>query len=138
MPNGSVPAAQVAAAADLGQYMTACYGNPVASSPGGSGGAAMQLGMAVPQGASFDRVSVQEDIAHGQLVRGFTLTATLDTGANLTLASGPSIGHRFTQVLLAPVKGAISVTLTITELYGGAPPGAPFIASLALFNCSGI
>ena len=118
-PNGTVPAAQAAAAAALGSFVSACYGAPIV------------------QGSGNGQLVVQEDIRSGQLVRAFELTALLPGGTTQVLASGTSIGNKYIAVLPVPVTVS-QVTLNITSLAALSPTGAPFISNFAVFSCSSL
>jgi hypothetical protein len=130
--NGTVPPAQAAAAKSLGDFVAACYGTPVARSSG-DGQTVLTVMPSMP--AAIDRVMVQEDIAKGQLIRAFTVTAQLPGGGAQVLASGTSVGHKFIKVLPAPVTVA-QVTLNVTMLHPLAQTGAPFIPNFSIFSCS--
>jgi hypothetical protein len=132
--NGTVPAAQAAAAAALGAFVSACYSSPIVQGSGdGQTVISLMPSMAVP----IDRIVVQEDIKHGQLVRSFEVTARLPGGATQVLASGTSVGHKFIAVLSAPVTVA-SVTLNITSVAALAPAGSPFVLNFAVFSCASL
>jgi len=132
--NGSVPAAQLAAASGLGTFVAECYSVPIVQ---GSGSGQLVITLMPSAAAQVDRVLVQEDIRRGQLVRGFEVTALLPGGGQQLLASGPSVGHKFIAVLPAPVTVA-QLTLNITLLAPLAPGGAPFISNFAAFGCGAL
>ena len=132
-PNGTVPAAQAAAAASLGSFVTACYSAPLLQGSGNTTLITLMPSMPI----AIDRVLIQEDIRLGQLVRGFVLSARLQDGSSQTLFSGPSIGNKFISVLATPLTVA-SVTLNITAIAELAPSSAPYITNFALFSCSSL
>lgn len=132
--NGTVPAAQRAAAAALGSFVSACYAHPVVE---GSGDGQLVLTLTPSAAVPVDRVLVQEDIRRGQLVRSFEVTARLPGGASQLLAAGTSVGHKFIAVLAAPVTAA-QLTLNVTGVAQLAPGGAPFISSFAAFSCGAL
>ena len=140
MPNGSIPDAQVAAAATLGAFVRGCYGAPLATTHGSGQGGDYLVTLPMPGGApaTIDRVLASEDYAatSQQRVRGFTLTAALSNGGSVDLLSGgagSSIGAKFISVLPAPVADVVSVTLNVT-----AARGSPFIRELAVYACDGL
>jgi hypothetical protein len=131
MPSGIIPPAQLATSAALGSYITACYAVPLLQT---SGNASVLTLM--PSGPiSLDRVVVREDQRLGQIVRAFTITATLGDGSTALLTSaGSSIGNKFIQVF-APATVA-SLTLNITGLAANpATPGGPFISDFSVYSC---
>jgi alpha-L-fucosidase len=133
-PNGTVPAAQAAAASALGAFVAACYNAPIVQ---GSGNGQRVITLMPSVALAIDRVVVQEDIRSGQLVRAFELSALLPGGATQLLASGTSIGHKFIAVLAAPVTVA-QVTINFTAVAALAPSGAPFISNFAVFSCDSL
>jgi len=133
-PDGSLPPGQVAVAAALGNFVRACYGAPVVQGAGNR-----TVITLTPAGgpAAVDRVLVSEDQTHGQLVRAFTVSATLANGSAVTLvAAGTSIGNKFIAVLPAPLTVA-SLTLNVTAIVASVARagGHPFIKSFAAFSC---
>jgi hypothetical protein len=78
-PNGSVPADQAAALAGLGAYVSSCYSSPVVTTSGT--GTLFSLMPSVP--TAIDRAVLSENQTAGQLVRGFTLTFTLQNGTSI-------------------------------------------------------
>ena len=125
-PNGTVPGEQAAAAAAMGAFVRGCYGAPIASASG-SYKIALPLGGAT----ALDRVQLREDQSKGQLVRNFTVTATLADGSTAPLcAGGTSIGNKFICVLPAPIS-ATSLAFEATGVEGGDPT----IAQFAAFSC---
>ncbi len=125
-PNGTVPAAQVAAATGLGDYVRACYTTPLAS---GSGSYTVTLYLGA-QPVSLDRVQLREDQSKGQLVRAFTVTATLADGSTVPLcAGGTSIGNKYICILDTPVA-ATALVFNATSA-----AAAPTITQFAAFSC---
>ncbi len=129
-PDGSLPPAQVAAAAALGSYISTCYGAPILQGSGNQ--TIITLMPSAP--VSVDRVLVSEDQRFGQLVRAFSITATLADGSAVTLATGTSVGNKFIAVLAAP-RVVASVTLNVTAIALGAAVDFPVIKNFALFAC---
>ena len=133
-PNGTVPAAQSAAAAALGTFVKACYSAPIVQ---GSGNGQRTITLMPSAAVEVDRIVVQEDIRSGQLVRAFTVTAQLPGGGSQVLASGTSIGHKFIEVLAAPVTVS-QITLNITALAQLAPAGAPYVLDFSVYSCGAL
>jgi alpha-L-fucosidase len=130
-PNGTIPPQQVATAAALGAYVTACYGAPIVQTSGNSTLLTLMPSAAV----TMDRVVVREDQRLGQIVRAFTITATLGDGSAVQITpAGSSIGNKFIQVF-APLTVAM-LTLNITGLSPNPPtPGGPFILDFSSYEC---
>ena len=129
-PNGTVPAAQAAAAAALGSFVSACYGAPIVQ---GSGNGQLVITLMPSVALAIDRLVVQEDIRSGQLVRAFELTALLPGGTTQVLASGTSIGNKYICRLAAPVA-AVALTFNATSVVGGVPT----ISQFAAFSCGAL
>lgn len=129
-PNGTLTGTLMASAMQgLGEYTRGCYGaDPIAAAFNISVGVAT---LTVPAGApAVDRVVVAEDQRAGQLVRAFTLLATLRNGTVVALLpSGSAIGHKlivtgFGQLEVASVAlrvtaAAMPATLRSFALFGG-------------------
>ncbi len=128
-PNGTVPPAQVQAAASLGSYLQQCYKAPPVATGSGSG---YNLTIAPPSPAAVDRVVLAEDLTLGQRIRAYTVTATLTNGTIVQLSSGTSVGSKKIDVLSSPVTVS-SVTLQVTTAIN-----TPAIRSFSLFHCSQI
>ena len=127
--NGSVPLEQAAAASALGAFVRGCYGAPLASASG-------SYKIALPLGAAtaVDRVQLREDQSKGQLVRAFSVTATLADGSTAPLcAGGSSIGNKYICVLATPVQ-ATSLAFEATAAEGGDPA----ITEFAAFSCGAL
>lgn len=129
-PNGTVPADQVQAAQSLGDFVRGCYSTPIVSATT----VGYNVTVAAPGGqpVAVDRLVTREDQAFGQLVRSYTISATLADGSTQTLASGSSVGNKRIDVLASPVQ-VTSVTLTVQ-----AATGTPHIKSFALYSCSAL
>jgi len=132
-PNGSMAGTQQEAAlAGLGAYVAACYGTPIVSAANVSGARPVTLSPSAP--VTVGRVVVAEDQAHGQLVRGFTVTALLANGSTVTLDAGPAVGNKKIGVVRPAVVGVVSATLNITAAVA-APDGAgPAVWLFALYG----
>lgn len=125
-PNGTlVGTAQAASLVSLGAYISNCYGNPVATMSGT--GYVLRL---LPSAAvTIDRALVSEDQSTGQLVRAWTITATLANGTNVLIDQGPSIGNKKISVLAQEVGPVVLLTLNIS-----AAVGVPKIAAFSVFS----
>jgi alpha-L-fucosidase len=132
-PDGSLPPEQVAVAAALGTYVSGCYGAPIVEGSGNQSVITLMPSAAV----SVDRVLVSEDLRFGQLVRAFTVTATLSDGSTATLATGSSVGNKFIAVLAQPLT-VTSITLNVTALAALAPTQTPVVKSFAVFACDAL
>jgi len=131
-PDGSLPPEQVATAAALGAYVKACYGAPVASTQGNTS----VLSLPLPAATVIDRVLVSEDIRFGQLVRAFSVSATLANGSTATLVNGTAIGAKFIAVF-ANVS-VTSLVLNVTAVASTGAQEAPFFSSFAVFACDSL
>lgn len=131
-PDGSLPTVQVTAAAALGSYISACYGSPVAQTAAN----ASVVPLALPAPTSIDRVLVAEVLALGQLVRAFSVSATLANGTVAVLAAGSSVGGKFIAVF--PAVTAVSLSLNVTAVAAAGPAGAPYIAAFAAYSCDAL
>jgi alpha-L-fucosidase len=130
-PNGTVPADQVQAAQTLGDYVRGCYATPIVSST--TVGYNLTLSSPGGQPVAVDRLVTREDQAFGQLIRSYTISATLADGSTQTLVSGgSSVGNKRIDILASPVQ-VTSVTLTVE-----AATGTPHIKSFALYSCSAL
>ena len=127
-PDGSLPPEQVATAAALGAYVKACYGAPVAHTQGNTSVLSLPLSTATV----IDRVLVSEDIRFGQLVRDFSVSATLANGSTTTLVNGTAIGAKFIAVF-ANVS-VTSLTLNVTAV-AATGPRTPYISDFAALAC---
>lgn len=141
-PNGSLPFEQKMASVTLGKFISGCYERALAAETffGAAGSAAsIDLNKTV----AIDRVYLSEDMraTRQQLVRGFTLMATLPNGTAVDLlplggiAAGSSIGAKFILILATPLL-VTKVTLGITTIADGAtgPPAIVF----RLYSCAAL
>ena len=133
-PNGSVPAAQTAAANALGAYVRGCYGGVPVASGKGLMNDKLTIGPAGGGAARVNRVQVRENQSLGQSVRAFNLSAVLANGSTVPLCptKRSSIGANFICALSAPLV-VKSLTLAI-----GTSAGVPYIAGFAAFDCSSL
>ena len=93
-PNGTLAPQHAALAAQLGAWLSACYGAPPLAS-GAMAPGATQLTVVVPGGGHVrgaNRARLREDQTDGQLVRSYNLSAALVGGGGVLVASGTSVG----------------------------------------------
>jgi hypothetical protein len=133
-PNGTVrDSPQAAALAGLGAYVKACYGAPIVSAAGVN---ATTVTLMPSAAVTVGRVVVQEDLALGQLVRGFTVLARLSDGSVISLDGGPSVGNKKIGVVRPPQAGVVEVTLNSTSwAVGGTGASAtPVVRFFAVYG----
>lgn len=117
---GNVDPVHAAAYASFGAWIRACYGGaPVAA--GSLAPGATVLTLAIPPGAVFDRIVLEEDQTAGQAIAAYA-TEALVGGRWLAFSSGISIGAKRIDIAAAPVNGASSLRVTILSGYA-APTG---------------
>ena len=116
---GSIPADQMAVLQGLGDYIRTCHSPQAALAS--TNGTAASLHMAFPA-ALVDRVILQEDMALGQLVQGFTVEVNAAGGwakHTVVVAEGTAIGNkRILYFSTGPIL-AEGLTVTATALYPG-------------------
>jgi hypothetical protein len=116
----------------LGDWVRACYGTPVAST---SGKGINEFSIFIPEGSTIDRLQLREDTIVGQRVRNYTITtATASAGARewVQLAVGSAIGTKRILLLgknLTATGGAIEIKLKIDHAV--APPSIRQFAAFA-------
>eukprot|EP00035_Acanthoeca_spectabilis_P038765 m.55999 g.55999 ORF g.55999 m.55999 type:complete len:711 (+) comp9286_c0_seq2:153-2285(+) len=119
----------VARYAELGSWLTTCYGASVATLTNASvTPAAASVTLSVPAGKDVDRVVIKEDQTHGQQIVGFTVGVS---GASAPAITGQSIGNRFIGFLPSVVTGPATITVNVT-----ATAGPTTLREVSLFNCS--
>jgi hypothetical protein len=142
-PNGSLPLEQKLAAATLGKFISGCYERRPLAASACTGTACSATVIALDKAGAIDRVYISEDLraTRQQLVRGFTLMATLPNGTEVDLlplggitSGGSSIGAKFILVLPTPLL-VTKVALSITAVASGSPASAPVI-SFRLYSCA--
>lgn len=111
---GNVDPIHAAAYAAFGAWIRACYGTPVAA--GALPAGASSFSVAVPAGATFDRVMLEEDQTAGQLIIAYTVEALVG-GAYQPFSAGVTIGTKRIDVAAAAVAGATAVRVTVTQAY---------------------
>ena len=73
----------------LGAWVRACYGSPLAT----SSGAGDEFVLHLRKGDVFDRFQLVEDIVTGQRIRNYTITMS-DGGSKMTLVNGDAVGQK--------------------------------------------
>ena len=111
---GNVDPIHAAAYAAFGAWIRACYGTPVAA--GALPAGASSFSVAVPAGATFDRVLLEEDQTAGQLIVAYTVEAIVG-GSPQPFSAGVTIGSKRIDVAAAAVAGATAVRVTVTQAY---------------------
>ena len=126
MQNGSIPADAKLRYAELGGWIRACYGKaPVAAATMSGGTRTVMLSTG---GAVVDRVVLTEDIAGGELVRGFTIEL-LSPGGTWSLAvTKQSVGHKRIALLPSGGAAATAIRVNVTATLDGLPPALNFTA----------
>jgi hypothetical protein len=122
---GLIPDDHVARYTELGTWIRGCYGQPIAEATSGWQSARV-ASVALPEGAHFDRVMLQEEISKGQRVWSYSLEARLHSGGPwLLMHNGTSIGNKKI-VLNAPALPPIAAPpLPAAAAAAAAPPGPP-------------
>lgn len=124
-PNGTlVGTAQAVALESLGSYISTCYGNPIAQ----TSGSGLSFSVMPSSFVTIDRVSISEDQTLGQRIRGWTLSAILSNGTDVSLGSGASIGNKRILVL-SEIENVAVVILSITSAQG-----TPILRDFAIFG----
>jgi hypothetical protein len=116
---GNIPADQMELLQGLGDYIRTCH-SPAAALASSSGTAA-SLTLTFPL-HTVDRIMLQEDLAFGQLVRAFTVTAQPEGGwlkQPVLLAEGTSVGNKRILYFSSGPIVARSITVKATSLYPG-------------------
>lgn len=118
--NGTLRSDYVARYQEVGDWLRACYGTPVAvvEKPSGT-----TVTLTLPPRSEVDRVSIQEDQTNGQRVRSYTVT--LD---GVVAANGTSVGNK----RIAMLDGRHHGKTLIVSVEGDAPT----LKRVAVFNCS--
>ena len=116
---GNVDPVHAAGYAAFGAWIRACYGAPLAQ--GALPAGATQFTLALPGGATFDRVALEEDQTAGQNIISYTVEAQVG-GAWQSFSGGVTVGVKRIDVGPAAVAGATAVRFTATAGYA-APTG---------------
>ena len=126
--------------AEFGTWITECYSAAVVESTSftaGNGGPSTTL--TVPAGHEVDRIVLRENMVGGQLIEGFTVTATstnstFEGAAHEQVAvavQGSSIGNKFIGMLDKVYSGGTTLKFQATASAHGAS-----MVSAAAYNCS--
>lgn len=92
----------------LGDWIRACYGKPLAQAAGNT----TLLTLSLPAGARVDRVVIEEDQAAGQRIRAWTVEAE-SGGAWASVTSGKAVGNK--RIATFPNATPSSLRLRVTE-----------------------
>ncbi len=117
---GSIPADQMAVLQALGDYARECHGDAAAVARGNGTGLSIKVDFSF---ANVNRVILQEDLAFGQLVQGFTVEVLPAGGYDpkpVPVAVGSAIGHKRILYFSGGPIYAKSVIVTATLLHPGA------------------
>ena len=120
--DGLVEDTHAAVYKQLGDWVRACYGSPLAMTSGVGDSYTLRL----HPGDTFDRLQLREDITIGQRVRKFTVEHSSSSSSSshwTTLASGEAVGNKAILLLntTITVTGARDLLrLTVTE-YAATP-----------------
>jgi alpha-L-fucosidase len=112
---GNVDPVHAARYAEFGAWIRGCYGAPVAA--GSLPAGATSFSFAVPAGATFDRVMLEEDQTQGQLIVAYTVEALVG-GAYVPFSAGVTVGSKRIDVASAAVAGATAVRVSVTQAFG--------------------
>ena len=117
--------------AELGSWLTSCYGRATASVFNTTIGAnGTTIDVAVPAGKPVDRIVLREDQARGQRILGFTVSVNVGGTWKQVTAAGQSVGNRFIGLFDGSYTGG-SVRVNITSA-----AGPTTLVSAQLYNCS--
>ena len=114
----------------LGDWVRACYGTPLAMTSGDGDVFSLHL----HQGDVFDRVQLREDITIGQRVRSYTVEHSRDGGAAgsyVTLASAEAIGNK--AIILFNGTTTVKARNEVLRLTVHTSAGQPAIKQFAAF-----
>ena len=127
-PNATLKGtAQADAMAQLGAYVRACYGSPIAS----TSGTALVLTVMPSNPVAIDRIIVSEDQTTGQRIREWSLTARLSDGSQVALATGQSIGNK--RIVVIP-----PTTVSMVVFNASVAIGVPVIRDFSIYSCDGL
>lgn len=124
--------------AEFGDWITECYSAAVVESTNftaGTGGPLTTL--TVPAGHEVDRIVLRENLVDGQLIQGFTVTASSANGTfegaheQAVAVQGSSIGNKFIGMLDKVYSAGTTLKFQATASARGAS-----MVSAAAYNCS--
>ena len=125
---GLIPARYAARYAQLGDFIRACYSNPIPPARQSHPNATTWLlSFATP--TAIDRVQLMEDQTRGQVIRAYQVDAMTDGGGWTRVASGTSVGHKKIDLFTSAVT-VTAVRLSVTKAVDVA-----YVASVQLHLC---
>lgn len=113
------------------------HGKPAELTPCGAGNGGPATTLTVPVGHEVDRIVLRENLVDGQLIQGFTVTASFTNGANegsheqVVAVQGSSIGNKFIGMLDKVYSAGTTLKFQVTASAHGAS-----MVSAAAYNCS--
>jgi alpha-L-fucosidase len=126
---GAVPDDQLTRLREFGNWVELCYGQALAETSGN----ATELALKFATPVTMDRVLISEDLADGQLVRGYSVSVRdAKTGQWGAFSSGASIGNKRIDISAVGERSISEVRLNIT-----ASMGLPRISRFATFSPCG-
>ncbi len=119
---GLIPDADVSRLKEWGDTIRSTFKQPIATWNSKND----EFIINIPEGKSFSKIVLKENIAQGERIRSFTIEAKESTHWN-TIMEGSCIGHTFIKVLEKPIS-AKSIRLQITQ-----SNGKPMLDSFSLY-----
>jgi hypothetical protein len=117
---GSIPSDQMQVLQAFGDYVRQCHSPSAAVAAANGTGASITV--TLPSATVINRVILQEDLSHGQLVMSFSVTVRAPGGYNpqpVEVAVGSAIGHKRILYFSSGPMVVTSLTVTATSLYPG-------------------
>lgn len=125
--DGLVEDTHAAVYKQLGDWVRACYGTPLSATSGRGN----VFTIAIPKGATYDRLQLREDTISGQRVRGYTVDASVDGGKTWSpLVHGQAIGTKRIKLLNSTVVAPADTQLRLTVT---AAVATPLLRQFAVF-----
>ena len=83
-------------------------------------------------GVTTDRISIGEDLAHGQLIRAYGISVQVK-GSNTwqPFSNGTSVRHKKIDVLPQGVAPVLATAVRLTVMESGGPPRVKLLAAFA-------
>lgn len=101
----------------LGDWVRACYGSPVAS----TAGLGTVFSITLRAGMTYDRIKMEENVVLGQRVHSYVVEEQAGA-AWREIANGTAIGRKRIQLLAAPVTYKVDTVLRLTVTAAIATP----------------
>lgn len=124
-PEGLVPESDIKRLADFGAEIRQRFERPIAETSGRGNFVELHL----PQPRNIDHLMVMEDIAHGELIRDYSVEGLVSGGKWEKLGEGQSVGHKRIQKV-EPVR------VSAVRLRAERALAEPHIRCLSVFNSS--